>query len=52
MEKAIVEQTDHFVIVRPICLKNGKAQGGRKIRIGTEEKPAVGYLNSREEVGL
>ena len=52
MEKAIVEQTDHSVIVRPSLLTNGKARGGKKIRVGTEEKPAVGYTISREDVGL
>ena len=53
MEKAIVERTERFVIVRPSALTNGKAaQGNEKVRVGTEEKPAVGYLISREEVGL
>ena len=52
MEKAIVEQTDRSVIVRPSLLTNGKARGGKKIRVGTEEKPAVGYTISREDVGL
>lgn len=53
MEKAIVEQTENFVIVRPSALTNGKATKGiEKVRVGTEEKPAVGYLISREEVGL
>ena len=52
MESAIAEQTDHFVIVRPSLLTNGKARGGNKIRVGTEEKPAVGYTISRDDVGL
>ena len=52
MEKAIVEQTNHFTIVRPSLLTNGKARRGKKIRVGTEEKPAVGYTISREDVGL
>ena len=52
MEKTIVEQTDRFVIVRPSLLTNGKAHGGAKIRVGTEEQPAVGYTISREDVGL
>lgn len=52
MEETIVAQTDRFVIVRPSFLTNGKAQGGEKVRVGTEEKPAVGYMISREEVGL
>lgn len=51
MEKAIAEQTDRFVIVRPSLLTNGKALGGTKIRTGTEERPAVGYTISREDVG-
>ncbi|KAF6220504.1 hypothetical protein HO133_002937 [Letharia lupina] len=52
MERAIGEQTDNFVIVRPSLLTNGKAQGGRKIRVGTEGEPVVGYVISREDVGL
>ena len=52
MEKTIVEQTDNFVIVRPSLLTNGKAQGGKKVKVGTEEKPVVGYLISREDVGV
>ncbi|CAF9939934.1 MAG: hypothetical protein ALECFALPRED_008379 [Alectoria fallacina] len=52
MEKTIVEQTDNFVIVRPSLLTNGKAQGGKKVKVGTEERPVVGYLISREDVGL
>lgn len=51
MEKAILEHTDRFVIVRPSLLTNGKALGGTKIRVGTEERPAVGYTISREDVG-
>ena len=52
MEKAIIERTDRFVIVRPSLLTNGKARGRRKIRVGTEAEPAVGYTISREDVGL
>lgn len=52
MEKAIGDQTDNFVIVRPSLLTNGKAQGGGKIRVGTEGEPVVGYVISREDVGL
>lgn len=51
MEKAIQELTDRYVIVRPSLLTNGKALGEKKIRTGTEERPAVGYTISREDVG-
>lgn len=52
MEKTIVDGTDRFVIVRPSLLTNGKALGGKKVKTGTEERPAVGYMISREDVGL
>lgn len=51
MEKAIQDLTDRFVIVRPSLLTNGKALGGTKIRVGTEERPVVGYTIRREDVG-
>lgn len=47
-----MEQTDWFVIVRPSLLTNGKAVGVERVRTGTEERPAVGWVISREEVGL
>ena len=52
MERKIVELAERFVIVRPSLLTNGKAFGGTKIRVGKEEKPEVGYMISREDVGL
>ncbi len=52
MEKVIVEQTDRFVVVRASLLTDGKARGGEKVRVGVEEKPAVGYTISRGDVGL
>ena len=52
MEKRIVEQTDRFVIVRPSLLTNGRALGGKRVKVGTEEEPVVGYMISREDVGL
>ena len=52
MEKTIVERTDNFVIIRPSLFTSGKARGGDKLRVGNEEKPAVGYTISREDVGL
>lgn len=52
MERRIGELTDRFVVVRPSLLTNGKAGGGRKVRVGTEERPVVGYMISREDVGV
>ena len=40
------------IIIRPTLLANGPAKGKGKVRIGTEDRPAVGYTISREDVGL
>ncbi len=52
MERRIGELTEKFVVVRPSLLTNGKAVGGWKVRVGTEERPVVGYMISREDVGV
>lgn len=41
------------IIVRPTLLSNGAAQmtASGKLRVGTEEAPAVGYSIARESVG-
>ena len=40
-----------FTLVRPSLLSNGKELGMEKVRVGTEEDPAVGYFISRLDVG-
>ena len=40
-----------FTAVRPSLLTDGDALGEAKVRVGTEEEPAVGYSIRREEVG-
>lgn len=40
-----------FVIVRASFLTNGPALGKTKVRVGSEQKPVVGYTISREDVG-
>lgn len=40
-----------FVIVRASLLTNGPALGKEKVRVGSEDRPAVGYTISREDVG-
>lgn len=59
MEETMVEHAESansaisgYVVVRASLLMNGKALGGSKIRVGTEQKPAVGYTISRDDVGL
>ena len=59
MERAVVEHSSSansrisgYTIVRPSLLTNGKALGESKIRVGSEEEPAVGYTISRDDVGL
>ena len=61
METAIYEhialpENEHvirgFVLPRPSFLTNGAARGGSKVRVGFEDKPAVGYTISRDDVGL
>ena len=41
-----------FITVRPSLLMNGKAKGREKVRVGVEDKPAVGYAINRDDVGL
>ena len=41
-----------FTAVRPTLLTNGEARGVEKLRVGTEEEPAIGYTISREDVGM
>lgn len=59
MEAAVVKHaasTDSVirghVLVRPSLLTNGKAQGANKVKVGSDEKPMVGYTISRNDVGL
>lgn len=40
-----------YIIVRPSFLTDGKGQGLTNIKVGEEDKPAVGYVISRNEVG-
>ena len=42
MEKAVLKPTDKFMTVRLSLLTNGKTQGGKMVRVGTEEEPVVG----------
>lgn len=39
------------VILRPSLLTNGPARGEPTLRVGSEQKPKVGYTVSREDVG-
>lgn len=39
------------VIVRPSLLMNGVAKGPQHVRVGSEDKPAVGYTIRRADVG-
>ena len=58
-EKLILDETaksdesviGNYVIVRPSLLTDGPALGMGKIREGTNNKPAVGYTISRDDVG-
>jgi hypothetical protein len=61
MEQAIRAETEkpaaeriiaNSLIVRPSLLTNGPATGIDKIRVGTGDKPAIGYTISRNDVGL
>ncbi|KAL6719807.1 hypothetical protein ACLMJK_001728 [Lecanora helva] len=59
MEKALVDNAQSSesvvggsVIMRASLLLNGPAHGGSKVRVGTEQAPAVGYTINREDVGL
>ncbi|MCJ1255272.1 hypothetical protein MMC24_003088 [Lignoscripta atroalba] len=42
---------DGYTIVRPSFLTNGKACGPELVRVGSEQKPAVGYTISRNDIG-
>lgn len=58
MEKAISdaqgkgEAIRGAIITRASLLTNCPAKGKGEVRVGTEDKPAVGYTISREDVGL
>lgn len=59
MEAAVVEHAEStgsvisgYVLIRPSLLTNGKAQGGQKVKIGSDAEPQVGYTISRDDVGL
>ena len=58
MEKAISDAQGKgdairgAIITRASLLTNGPAKGKGAVRVGTEDKPAVGYTISREDVGL
>ncbi len=59
MEDVVVERAERedsaiggYVLLRPSLLTNGKARGGKYVRAGNEQKPAVGYTISRDDVGL
>lgn len=41
----------NYMIVRPSFLTEGKGDGLAKVKVGTEEKPAVGYVIARNDVG-
>lgn len=41
-----------YALVRPSLLVDGKSKGMEKIKIGSEENPAVGYVIYRDDVGL
>ncbi|RAL12636.1 uncharacterized protein BO97DRAFT_477675 [Aspergillus homomorphus CBS 101889] len=59
MEGMVLAETDsqspaieNFMIVRPSLLVDGVGSGGlEKVRVGTAEEPAIGYVISRGEVG-
>lgn len=53
MEEVLLASSDirGAVIVRPTLLTDGVARGKGGLRVGNEQKPAVGYKVSREDVG-
>ncbi|KAF7596515.1 hypothetical protein BBP40_001387 [Aspergillus hancockii] len=52
MERPLGERAiSDFIIVRPSFLTDGDGDGMAKIKEGTEEQPAVGYVISRSDVG-
>lgn len=61
MESAILKEVakpegeraiTNYVIIRPSFLTDGPSIGSDNIKVGTEDKPAVGYTISRNDVGL
>lgn len=59
MEAAVIEHAEStesaisgYVLIRPSLLTNGVAQGGQKVKIGSDAEPQVGYTVSRNDVGL
>ena len=42
---------DGFTILRPTLLTSGKVKGVKNVKVGTEQKPALGYTISRGDVG-
>ena len=59
MEKVVEEATtygeekaiDGWTVLRPSLLTSGKELGMGRIRVGTEDAPAIGYTVSRDDVG-
>ncbi len=58
MEDAIIEHAEStesaisgYVLIRPTLLTNGNAQGGQKVKVGTDAKPEIGYTIRRNDVG-
>ena len=41
-----------YILPRPSLLMDGTAKGGENVRVGVEERPAVGYTINRGDVGL
>ncbi|KAI4155202.1 MAG: hypothetical protein LQ340_001155 [Diploschistes diacapsis] len=41
-----------YTVVRPASLRDTKSKGMRNIRVGSEEKPVLGYFICRDDVGL
>lgn len=52
MNKAVEKRgVGEYIIVRPSLLTEGEGDGLEKIKAGVEDKPAVGYVIAREDVG-
>ncbi|QIW99929.1 hypothetical protein AMS68_005447 [Peltaster fructicola] len=58
MEKAVRDASaepagplERFVAIKPTLLMDGPSRGSGKLRVGTDEKPALGYAIRRSEVG-
>jgi len=59
MEAAVIEHAKStnsvisgYVLIRPTLLTNGKVQRGQKVKVGSDEKPKVGYMISRQDVDV